>query len=252
MADNTSESKAWPKRKVDSFLGRVMNSIWQFDVGKMFENLDKVHFDMESDSRTKGGGTAQRTYLMNRKKQKEEFLKDGYIEGTPGDYGLVQKAVGDRDLPVYQTHPDAIDRKYLVPILNLDTQQRISNNTRLFHAGHHPSTVYVDGRDGETMYQKAWDLNDYGGHGGGASSKYGAVAKWFADLLDYYGKPTVVTTGYQHAFYDPLLQKEWLAEHGLSHYMGSDPETNQIFSYIALPEVVVTPDKKVNYLNYFK
>ena len=248
---NNNSKKVWPKRKVDSFLGRVMNSIWTQDPGRMFINLDKVHFDHERDSREKGGGTAQRTYLMSRKRQKKEFLKDGYVEGTPGDYGLVTKAVGNKDLPVYQTHPDAIDRKYLVAVANLDSEGRTTNNTNLYHANSYPSAIYVDGRDGETMYQKAWDLNDYGGNGGGASSHYPIVGKWLANLLDSAGKPTVVTTGYQPIFFEPSLLEKGLKDRGLNVTLDLDPETNQIRSYISLPEITVTPNKKVNYLNLF-
>ena len=63
-------------------------------------------------------GTAQATYLMPRDAQRQKFLETGYIDGSPGDYGLVKKAVGKRNLPVFQTAPDSITRDELIPIGN--------------------------------------------------------------------------------------------------------------------------------------
>jgi hypothetical protein len=121
------------------------------------------------------------------------FLKRGYIEGQHGDYGLVKRAVGDRILPVYQRKKDAIDRKNLTPIGNIDNIWLSGKDSELEHAGNYPTTIYR-GNDGK-FYQKAWDLNDYGDATGRAGVKYGD-RQFLANMLDKIGSPTVVTTGY--------------------------------------------------------
>ena len=146
----------------------------------------------------RNGGPIQGSYLMTRKGQQEHLLNNGYILGTLGDYGLVRKAVGNRDIPVYQTEPDAIDRQYLMPIGNLNGGDAdwYGNKGKLKHAGNYSSTVYVDRRNPTQFYQKAWDLNDYGGNTG-AAKKYNAFERFAANIADFIGNPVVQTTGYQ-------------------------------------------------------
>jgi hypothetical protein len=76
----------------------------------------------QSKRRRAMGGTAQRTYLLPRNIQEQVFLNDGYIKGKEGDYGLVRKAVGDRDLPIWQTAPDVRPREGLIPIGNMSNE----------------------------------------------------------------------------------------------------------------------------------
>lgn len=157
------------------------------------------HVSYKTDVRGEKGGTAQRTYLLPRFEQEDIFLRDGYIKGKEGDYGLVKKAVNNRNLPVWQTKPDAVSRETLVPIGNaygMDSYGYISRDKELVHAESHPAAFYVDGSTGK-LYVKGWDLNDYGGDGGGNSSKYNIFKKVGAKILDFIGNPVVVTTGFQ-------------------------------------------------------
>lgn len=140
-----------------------------------------------------GESDAQATYLLSRKQQREQFLKHGYIE-SPKDYGLVKKAVGKRDLPVYQRSKDQIDRQSVIPIGNVDTLWGGDKDDMLVHAGNYPTTIYLDPKTLD-LYQKAWDLNDYGPSSGGTATHYGFPKQIAANLLDLIGSPVVVTTG---------------------------------------------------------
>lgn len=191
---NTSNKKApWYSKLDEKVFGTVMQSL-----RNITHPGNKEHASYNSDLRGRLGGTAQRTYLLPRFEQKDIFLEDGYIEGNKKDYGLVKKAVGNRKLPVYQTAPDVIDRSKLIPIGNTygyNSNGFINPKVDLVHTENHPSTIYL-GTDGK-FYQKAWDLNDYGGTAGGRSSKYSGIYKLGSNILDIIGSPTVVTTGYQ-------------------------------------------------------
>lgn len=148
--------------------------------------------------------TAEATYLLPRSLQRYVFLQNGYIEGTPGDYGLVKKAVGNRNTPVYQTYPDKISRDELAVLGNYTDSNpmnyNISNDASLVNAGNFPTAIYVDA-DGN-LYQKSWDLNDYGNSREGNGRSYGNE-QWKANLADIIGSPVVVTTGFQ-----PLIDFE--------------------------------------------
>ena len=142
------------------------------------------------------GGTAQRTYFMDRDSQKRIFLRDGYIEDTSKNYGLVKKAVNNRNIPIYQMAPDDEKRENLIPIGNIDDKWHGKDNARLIHAGSYPTAIYINPNT-KKIYQKAWDLNDYGTSsvGKGASSKYTAFEKFKANLAAKLGSPVVVTSG---------------------------------------------------------
>ena len=145
---------------------------------------------------TYDGGTAQRTYFMDRDSQKKVFLRDNYIEDKSKDYGLVKKAVGDRDIPIYQRAKDDEKRKNLIPIGNIDSRWYGKPEAELIHAGSYPTAIYINPNT-KKIYQKAWDLNDYGNSAGGngASSKYTGFRKLKANLADKLGSPVVVTSG---------------------------------------------------------
>ena len=184
----------WYSELNEAVLGEVMQQFRNIAHPGNFRDVS-----YRGDIRGKNGGTAQRTYLLPRSEQEDIFLRDGYIKGNEGDYGLVKKAVNNRNLPVWQTKPDAVSRKTLVPIGNtygFDSYGYINRDKDLVHAESHPAAFYVDGSTGK-LYTKGWDLNDYGGTGGGRSSIYNIFKKAGADILDFIGNPVVVTTGFQ-------------------------------------------------------
>lgn len=202
---------------------------------------------------------AQDTYLMSKEDQEKVFLSNGYLKGKDNDYGLVKKAVGNRNLPVYQTAEDSISRDTLVPIANVPADDTINwygpEDARLYHAGHYPTTIYVDGKTGK-YYQKAWDLNDYGSSTAGKRGRtyeHNNMQK-FAELLDDIGNPVVVTTGFQEITPDNLKYSEdlkdiidaGLKKKGYS-FTGSEIskflDPTNINNY-TLPEVEVTAPKK--------
>lgn len=135
---------------------------------------------------------AQATYLTPRNIQKQKFLEVGYTE-APRDYGLVKKAVGDRNIPVYQKRPDDEKRENLIAIGNIDTEWFGKDRAELRHAGSYPTAVYINPENSK-VYQKAWDLNDYGGNTGTAKA-YNPMRKLEANVIDKIGSPVVVTSG---------------------------------------------------------
>lgn len=179
-------------------------------------------------------GPMQNSFLLTEADKDRYMLSHGYIKGTPGDYGLVRKAVGKRNLPVYQTSTDDIDRQYLVPIgnnmINSDWSEedwRADRKAELKHPGSYPIAIYMDGRNPNDLYEKAWDLNDY---------KSG--------ILNIMGYPAVQTTGYKripNERYNDLgysrgpdykdMRNNYLKTHGL--------EWNEIISQPSLPVVQV-------------
>lgn len=187
-----------------------INDILENVSGDIMEGIRKfVYPKAKVIDKNKGkgynGGTAQRTYLLPRHIQKDIFLRDGYIEGREGDYGLVKKAVGNRNIPVFQTAKDAITRDNLVPFSsgyrgrsNFENKF-IDENKELVHAGSYPYALYIDGTNGN-IYYKAWDLNDYTedssrlGQKGSLERKFKSIG---TKVLDVVGSPTVVTTGFQ-------------------------------------------------------
>lgn len=150
-------------------------------------NYDDISYD---------GGTAQRTYFMDRDSQRRVFLKDGYIEDKSKNYGLVKRAVGDRNIPIYQRTEDDEKRENLIPIGNIYDKWYGKPKAELIHAGSYPTTIYINPNT-KKIYQKAWDLNDYGYHdkSKSASSTYKGFKKFKANLADKLGSPVVVTSG---------------------------------------------------------
>ena len=138
------------------------------------------------------GGTPEETYLLPRNIQRQEFLSRGYTEAS-NDYGLVKKAVNNRDIPVYQTKADDISREKVIPIGNIRDNWYGREEAKLEHPGHYPTAVYYSPYTNE-YYQKGWDLNDYGG-GTGAYNSYDTFGKIRADIADAVGSPVVTTTG---------------------------------------------------------
>nr|DAG98979.1 MAG TPA: hypothetical protein [Crassvirales sp.] len=147
---------------------------------------------------------AQDTYLMPFRLGQGRAFKDAgydrdYQSEKKRDYGLVQKAVGNENIPIYSRVNNPEKRKELIQIYNPESTYNPNIKYPLIHAAFHPSSLYIDGTNGNIMY-KGWDLNDYGTDKGGKgfSSYYGSIRKALANTLDVFGNPTVVTTGYQN------------------------------------------------------
>ena len=198
-------------------------------------------------------------FLLSRENQEKALKQAGYIKQHDSNYGLVKKAVGDRNYPIYQTVPDSISREKLIPIGNLhggNSNWYGPKEAMLEHANDYSSTVYIDNNG--NFYQAAWDLNDYGGHGGSTSSKLG-------DILDRIGNPIVFRTGYQ-----PIKSKEKATfkvgiEHPYGNLFNYNVSPDEIFwenieekldktsnynkvmreKYGLLPEVIITPKKSI-------
>ena len=147
---------------------------------------------------------AQDTYLMPFRLGQGRAFKDAgydrdYQSEKKRDQGLVQKAVGNENIPIYSRVNNPEKRKELIQIYNPESTYNPNIKYPLIHAAFHPSSLYIDGTNGNIMY-KGWDLNDNGTDRGGRgfSSYYGPIHKALANTLDVFGNPTVVTTGYQN------------------------------------------------------
>lgn len=157
-----------------------------------------------SRDKSASNNVAQDTYLMPFRLGQGRAFKDAgydrdYQSEKKRDYGLVQKAVGNENIPIYSRVNNPEKRKELIQIYNPESTYNPNIKYPLIHAAFHPSSLYIDGTNGNIMY-KGWDLNDYGTDKGGKgfSSYYGSIRKALANTLDVFGNPTVVTTGYQN------------------------------------------------------
>lgn len=264
-----------PNKKRLSLLDAIKHNVsaMLMDLGR--GNLKRLPTS-DYDNILYDGGTAQRTYFMDRDSQRRVFLKDGYIEDKSKNYGLVKKAVGDRDIPIYQRAEDDEKRENLIPIGNIYDDWYGKEKHKLIHAGSYPTTIYINPNT-KKIYQKAWDLNDYGNSSGGkgAGSRYTGFNKIKANLADKLGSPVVVTSGISEvgdldnifyrsntkdiikmvdAFYEskglkrftdykltPLLN----ASGNIVKDIYGNPISYDIpFQNYGLPEVVVTPKKQ--------
>ena len=174
------------------------------NIRKAAEKGKKI-FDNEitpQDRRLLQAGTPQRTYLLPRNMQEKAFLQDGYIIGKEGDYGPLGPEVRKhaKPIPVYQTAPDAIDPSKLYAIPGYyetnDLQSAFPSNAQMTEPASFPIQYFIDKSTGD-LYQKGWDLNDYGVDSGGISSLYDPTYLKLTKLLDKFGSPTVITTGFQ-------------------------------------------------------
>lgn len=201
---------------------------------------------------------AQNTFLLSPDLQERYFLQKGWKKGKPGDYPLVKKAVnellgytGKSDVPVYQKFNDDIDRKYLTPLGNVNTMPLTPTVSALGDMGEYPTAVYV-GKDGN-IYQKAWDLNNYGGDSyGGITSLVKAFADHPGNKLDKLGSPVVVTNGYKRVDNDVFLNAV-LDGLTLNNRPSNYAELlRNNWNYHLLPEVVVTPKNENIFKRLFK
>lgn len=193
--NNNDDFNLIPNKKRLSLLDAIKHNVSTF-LMNLGEGSLKGIPTSDYKTITYDGGTAQRTYFMDRDSQRKIFLKDNYIEDKSKDYGLVKKAVGDRDIPIYQRAKDDEKRENLIPIGNIYNYWYGKPKAELIHAGSYPTAIYINPNT-KKIYQKAWDLNDYGDGavGKGASSRYTGFEKLKANLADKLGSPVVVTSG---------------------------------------------------------
>lgn len=208
---------------------------------------------------------AQDTYLMPFRLGQGRAFKDAgydrdYQSEKKRDYGLVQKAVGNQNIPIYSRVNNPEKRKELIQIYNPESTYEPNIKYPLIHAANHPSSLYIDGTNGNIMY-KGWDLNDYGTDKGGKgfSSYYGSINKALANILDVFGNPTVVTTGYQNVLDDdgnPMnifkgnYKDDYNANMAASDFIVKQLLKKENPSYIneygmsPVPDVIITPPRK--------
>lgn len=225
---------------------RYLNNLFSEDImnylRNLYNNQNTTAVLTREDWSGMKGGTPQATYLMNRDNQKENFLDHGYIEGARRDYGLVNKAatnLGERrneEIPVFQTKPDKYKRENLIHVgnkLNVNYHVGLNNLEADFeHPGKFPMALYIDGKTGDVV-AKGWDLNDYGNSAGSGGENSTSLK---ANLLDRYGSPVVVTTGYQPRnknfegvsypqYYVDAEEKKRHPDNIFDmHYLGLDPQ----------------------------
>lgn len=208
---------------------------------------------------------AQDTYLMPFRLGQGRAFKDAgydrdYQSEKKRDYGLVQKAVGNENIPIYSRVNNPEKRKELIQIYNPESTYNPIIKYPLIHAANHPSSLYIDGTNGNIMY-KGWDLNDYGTSRGGEgfSSGYGSIRKALANTLDAFGNPTVVTTGYQNVLdnngkpmniFKGNYRDDFNAKMAVSNFVVKQLLKKDNPSYIneygmsPIPEVVITAPRK--------
>lgn len=194
---------------------------------------------------------AQVSYLLSRDKQQKLFEDYGY-KRVYNDYGTVKRAAESKGYPIYQKNSDDASRENLVPIGNANsdpfevettykgklmevpTNWYAAPNKSLIEAGATRSTIYYNPDNGK-YYQKAWDLNDYGGNGG-------STAGIFGKFLDTIGNPVVVTSGIQEVLPKNInkVEKNYMLPYAKKHYLKK--ADNGHLGYVA-PEVIVTGHK---------
>lgn len=191
--------------KIMNWAQRQKEEYSRYEEPSDWDNLDKYNNSLP-----------QSTYLMSRKNQDALLRHAGYFP-APGDFGLVKKAVGNRNLPVYQTRPDAAKREDLVHLGNVmenaDDRNLVFQDDRveLRDPGFYPVSLYVDSKTG-TPYAKGWDLNDYYPTN---PKDYPLSKRVGARILDFIGNPTVYTTGYQPLYNTPSAIEDAMRKKGL-------------------------------------
>lgn len=144
------------------------------------------------------GSEPQSVYLLDRDRQKQYMLQNGYTVDNTNNYALVKKAVGNRRLPIYQTPGLSADANNMDVIGNIDNWLATSGGIK--HGAHYPTAIYYNNKD-HYFYQRGWDLNDYGKDENKKSqssySNYNNLKAAAANILDFVGNPMVISTGYR-------------------------------------------------------
>lgn len=147
-------------------------------------------------------------FLLSPENQKKQMTKnpnyrvvDTNSEEDP--YGIVRRAANYHkeihgEVPVYEYIADSdttIKRSNLIPVGTLPLGEY---TPELPHAGSYNSVLYYNASN-DKLYQRAYDLNDYGPtdtKDKGASSMYIGPIRWLSRLLDKAGTPFVQRTGF--------------------------------------------------------
>ena len=114
--------------------------------------------------------------------------------------------------------------------MEVPTNWYAAPNKSLIEAGATRSTIYYNPDNGK-YYQKAWDLNDYGGNGG-------STADIFGKFLDTIGNPVVVTSGIQEVLPENInkVEKNYMLPYAKKHYLKK--ADNGHLGYVA-PDVII-------------
>lgn len=146
-------------------------------------------------------------FLLSPENQKKQMTKnpnyrvvDTNSEEDP--YGIVRRAANYHkeihgEVPVYEYIADSdttIKRSNLIPVGTLPLGEY---TPELPHAGSYNSVLYYNASN-DKLYQRAYDLNDYGPtdtKDKGASSMYIGPIRWLSRQLDKAGTPFVQRTG---------------------------------------------------------
>lgn len=159
-------------------------------------------------------------FLLSPENQKKQMTKnpnyrvvDTNSEEDP--YGIVRRAANYHkeihgEVPVYEYIADSdttIKRSNLIPVGTLPLGYY---TPELPHAGSYNSVLYYNASN-DKLYQRAYDLNDYGPtdtKDKGASSMYIGPLRWLSRQLDKAGTPFVQRTGFvpldEGKYYDQL------------------------------------------------
>lgn len=147
-------------------------------------------------------------FLLSPENQKKQMTKnpnyrvvDTNSEEDP--YGIVRRAANYHkeihgEVPVYEYIADSdttIKRSDLIPVGTLPLGEY---TPELPHAGSYNSVLYYNASN-DKLYQRAYDLNDYGPtdtKDKGASSMYIGPIRWLSRQLDKAGTPFVQRTGF--------------------------------------------------------
>lgn len=147
-------------------------------------------------------------FLLSPENQKKQITKnpnyrvvDTNSEEDP--YGIVRRAANYHkeihgEVPVYDYIADSdttIKRSNLMPVGTLPMGDY---TPELPHAGSYNSVLYYNAGN-DKLYQRAYDLNDYGPtdtKDKGASSMYIGPVRWLSRQLDKAGTPFVQRTGF--------------------------------------------------------
>lgn len=196
-------------------------------------------------------------FLLSPENQKKQMTKnpnyrvvDTNSEEDP--YGIVRRAANYHkeihgEVPVYEYIADSdttIKRSNLIPVGTLPLGEY---TPELPHAGSYNSVLYYNASN-DKLYQRAYDLNDYGPtdtKDKGASSMYIGPIRWLSRQLDKAGTPFVQRTGFvpldEGKYYNQLPEsakkkvRERRRLRNSYEYGRIDPNTDKLTKYYSKP-----------------